>query len=210
MNKTAKPRKIGRPSGSSREQTLEKILASSLKLFSNKGFAATRLKDIAEDIGVTTPTLYKYFESKVPIYGAIFDSIYVDLIPKFEIAIGNSQTLREQLRGLLQVTMELHSNNPDITMFMATAAIETRRHEELATYFANRSSRFNLALQRMFDAAKARGEISHELETGNLISTFLGGIMGMSIAYQGIPGASLEKSVDVFIALMENSFFEGS
>lgn len=46
----------------------EKILLSSLKILSEKGFENTKLEDIARDAGVGKGTLYLYFKDKDDLY----------------------------------------------------------------------------------------------------------------------------------------------
>lgn len=52
-------------------ETAEKILSTSLHLFAQKGFAATSVGDIADEVGVVRSALYKHFESKQAIMEGI-------------------------------------------------------------------------------------------------------------------------------------------
>lgn len=47
--------------------TKEKILNSSLNLFSTKGYKAVSVRDIASDVGIKASSLYNHFESKQDI-----------------------------------------------------------------------------------------------------------------------------------------------
>src|SRR4030042_3852116 len=49
----------------------EKILQSSIKLFSEKGFNAATSKEIAKDAGISEGTIFKYFKTKKDILKAI-------------------------------------------------------------------------------------------------------------------------------------------
>lgn len=51
--------------------TKERILQKALQLFAQKGYMATSMSDIAKQLGITKPALYKHYASKQ----AIFDSI---------------------------------------------------------------------------------------------------------------------------------------
>lgn len=51
--------------------TKERILQEALQLFAQKGYMATSMSDIAKQLGITKPALYKHYASKQ----AIFDSI---------------------------------------------------------------------------------------------------------------------------------------
>ena len=47
------------------------LVAAALQLFANRGFAATRLEDVATVAGVSKGTVYLYFESKEQLFEAV-------------------------------------------------------------------------------------------------------------------------------------------
>ena len=49
----------------------QEILDAALSLFAEKGFAATRLEEIAARAGVSKGTIYLYFESKEAVFKAL-------------------------------------------------------------------------------------------------------------------------------------------
>lgn len=53
--------------------TRDRILDISERLFAEKGFEATTLRDIAREVGIQNPSLYKHFESKAEIYENVLD-----------------------------------------------------------------------------------------------------------------------------------------
>ncbi len=55
-----------------REEKKNQILAGALQLFATKGLFATKIKDIAETVGMAQGLIYHYYKSK--------DEIYVELI----------------------------------------------------------------------------------------------------------------------------------
>ncbi|MBK9089528.1 MAG: TetR/AcrR family transcriptional regulator [Holophagales bacterium] len=70
-------------------------------LFTNRGYAATSVREIVEMAGVTKPALYYHFDSKEGIYLAILD----DLVKIADEGIAASRvasgTARERLEGFL-------------------------------------------------------------------------------------------------------------
>jgi TetR/AcrR family transcriptional regulator len=54
-------------------RSADRILNSSLKLFSDKGYDATSVREICEAAGVTKPTLYHFYGSKEGVYRALVD-----------------------------------------------------------------------------------------------------------------------------------------
>jgi AcrR family transcriptional regulator len=49
----------------------ERILQEATKLFSEFGYAGTRMTDVAAAIGVTKPIVYRYFDSKQALFEAL-------------------------------------------------------------------------------------------------------------------------------------------
>ncbi|MGN0804808.1 MAG: TetR/AcrR family transcriptional regulator [Candidatus Coproplasma sp.] len=55
--------------------TKERILNEAVKLFSQKGYDAVSVADIADAVGIKAPSLYKHYKSKRDIFDSILDKI---------------------------------------------------------------------------------------------------------------------------------------
>lgn len=55
--------------------TKQRILQEALNLFSEKGYNAVYVGDIAQAVGIKAPSLYKHFKSKQDIFDAILDEM---------------------------------------------------------------------------------------------------------------------------------------
>ena len=55
------------------KSTREQIIEESLSLFSQRGFDAVSVKEIANAVGIKAPSIYKHFKSKQDIFNAILD-----------------------------------------------------------------------------------------------------------------------------------------
>jgi AcrR family transcriptional regulator len=64
-----------------KEARPQEILAAALALFAERGFAATRLDDVARRAGVTKGTLYLYFPNKQKLFEAV---VRQALVPNLE------------------------------------------------------------------------------------------------------------------------------
>ena len=60
------------------------IMAAGLKIFSERGFAATRLEDVAEAADISKATIYLYFDSKADLLKAIVRQIVSPRIGELE------------------------------------------------------------------------------------------------------------------------------
>ena len=56
------------------------LMAAALELFVEKGFAATRLDDVAARAGVSKGTLYLYFDSKEALFKAVIQEGIVPIL----------------------------------------------------------------------------------------------------------------------------------
>jgi AcrR family transcriptional regulator len=57
----------------------DRIFASALRHFSEKGFAATSLREVALDAQTTKPMIYYYFKSKEGLYSSIVQQILEEM-----------------------------------------------------------------------------------------------------------------------------------
>ena len=65
-----------------KKSTPDQILDAAERHFAERGFAAASLGEIADDVGIRTPSLYKHFESKQALYHAVLKRL---LDPYFEM-----------------------------------------------------------------------------------------------------------------------------
>ncbi len=77
----------------------EEIVAAALEEFVERGFAATRLADVARRAGVTKGTVYLYFESKEALFRAVIRQTIVPVIAQGESI---AQTFEGSARDLLE------------------------------------------------------------------------------------------------------------
>lgn len=79
-----------------------KILAVSLDLFVNRGFAATRIADIAAEAGVSAGLLYHYFPSKDDVLVALLQSS----LPRMEAAAQELEALELPVADKIRLALQ--------------------------------------------------------------------------------------------------------
>ena len=53
--------------------TPERILDAAEDLFAEKGYSATSLGDVADKVGIRSPSLYNHFKNKEALYQAVLN-----------------------------------------------------------------------------------------------------------------------------------------
>ncbi|QGZ39931.1 TetR family transcriptional regulator [Pseudoduganella flava] len=82
----------------------QELLAAALDLFVDRGYAATRLEDVARRAGVSKGTLYLYFENKQELFKAVVRENVVQVIGQAEsdMAAAEDASCTELLRTMLR------------------------------------------------------------------------------------------------------------
>ena len=88
------------------EETRERILEAALKLFHDRGFDSTTMRDIAAKAGMAIGAAYYYFDSKDAIVLAFYDRARTEMGPRIEEALAETRDLRERLRRVIQIKLD--------------------------------------------------------------------------------------------------------
>jgi AcrR family transcriptional regulator len=135
------------------------IVAASLACFAERGFAATRLEDVARRAGITKGTLYLYFSNKEELFKAVVRQAVVANIIRGEALVAQSSepapVVLEQLIGRLQEAMVAPASAiPKIVV------AEAGNFPDIARFYLKEVIQRGLGLfQRVLKAGVARGEL---------------------------------------------------
>lgn len=75
----------------------ERILAASRDLFTNKGFDAVPIREIAKAAGVNSALIYYYFQDKEELYRQVLVSVFGSLIGRVRETLGRGEGSPESL-----------------------------------------------------------------------------------------------------------------
>lgn len=64
--------------------TADRIFKVSWRLFLERGYEATNIRDICKEVGVGLPTLYYHFESKEKLFYGLYDNSWLGYLNNFE------------------------------------------------------------------------------------------------------------------------------
>ena len=84
-----------------KKQVRQAILDSAFDLFSERGYHATTLQEVAEFAGVGVSSLYSYFPSKLHLLYAVFEPWHKDAYAQLEKRVLRLKSPRERLRAVL-------------------------------------------------------------------------------------------------------------
>ena len=138
--------------------TKRRIIAEALTLFSERGYEAVTVADIAKAVGVKAPALYKHFKSKLDIFNAIF----IDMKNSYDRQTSSMNLdgtdaakdrdiyLNADIDGIVRMSVNLflyfiHDEN--VRKFRKMLAIEMYGNKQLAAVYNERFVDFPLSYQ---------------------------------------------------------------
>ncbi|HEY7674708.1 MAG TPA: TetR/AcrR family transcriptional regulator [Burkholderiales bacterium] len=190
-----------------KESRPSELLQAALELFVERGFAATRLEDIASRAGVSKGTLYLYFKSKDDLFKAVVRGGLLPAIVKAEGLIGQSagstgELLRAVVTGLWSnVGGTLLSGIPKLII------AESGNFPEIAQfYYREVIQRVVAVIAGILKQGIQRGEL-RRLDVDPTARAMVGPILLMMLwrhSFQGFESAPLaiERYFDSYLTLV--------
>ncbi len=142
-----------------KEARPQELLQAALSLFVEKGFAATRIDEVAKQAGVSKGTLYLYYPSKEELFKAVVRQNLSSLIAEGQqMAAAFEGSSAELLRCLMQTWWERVGDTPVAGIHKIVLA-EVRNFPELAQFYTDEVI---VPADELFTTAVQRGVLSGE------------------------------------------------
>jgi AcrR family transcriptional regulator len=101
--------------------TEEKIKEAARVVFTSKGYAATKVRDIAAEANINLALVNYYFRSKEKLFELIMAETIQKLFAKIQPIINNeSTTISEKLEAIAGAYIDLLIENPDLPLFFVS------------------------------------------------------------------------------------------
>jgi AcrR family transcriptional regulator len=114
------------------------ILGAAFEEFVERGYAATRLEDVAKRAGVTKGTIYFYFETKERVFDEMIRHVSASLFPQLDGFVSKLQgSYAERLRALI--------------VFVYGRIAEDRAARETLRFLISEGARFPDLVDRHYD-----------------------------------------------------------
>lgn len=181
-----------RPAGRRWERRSEarprEIVAAAVQLFTERGYAATRMEDVAARAGVTKATVYLYFADKPRLFEAVVREAMSPKIDRVEAMIaefdGSTLTLLRMLLTFFEGLLDT-SYGGIVRMIVA----ESTTFPELSELYADLVLRRGVALMTgIIERGVARGEL-RDVDARAVVPLVMGPVVLLGIfrhAFRGL------------------------
>jgi AcrR family transcriptional regulator len=115
----AKAKTSKKPKPAIEPSTEERIKEAARKLFTQKGFAATRTRDIAEEAGINLALLNYYFRSKQKLFDLVMMENFQEFIKGITVNFTDeSMTFDQRIDRIVAAYVDMLTRLPDLPMFI--------------------------------------------------------------------------------------------
>lgn len=143
------------------ERTKAALLDAAAQEFARSGFAAARVEDIAQRVGIAKRLVFYYFNSKEQLYIATLEDAYAKIRASEQALTDASLTPREALQRICTATFDYYVQHPGFVRLVASENIEGGAF--LAKSAIVKQS--NEGIIRLLDNVLARGRADGTLRT---------------------------------------------
>ncbi|WP_338848570.1 TetR/AcrR family transcriptional regulator [Massilia sp. W12] len=187
----------------------QELLAAALDIFVERGFAMTRLEDVARRAGVSKGTLYLYFTNKEELFKAVVRENIVPTLGQAEDMAANHQGSASELLRCIVLGWWERVGNTKLSGITKLMLSESGNFPELARFYQEEViMRSDAIVRKLLQRGVDSGEFRAELHTGNssltkvMVSPILMLMLwqhsfGMNAGLQIDPQTYLEEYLDL-------------
>lgn len=95
-----------------------RIIEAAKVVFVRKGYEATKMGDIAAEVGISRTAMHYYFRTKEILFEAIFEQLMGSLLPNIKAIMDEEGTILEKLPKVIDQYLAALHNNPLFPVFV--------------------------------------------------------------------------------------------
>jgi AcrR family transcriptional regulator len=108
------------------EETRTRILDAALRLFRERGFEQTTMREVAAEAGVATGGAYYYFRSKEELVMAFYLRTSDEAREKFAEAIAANKELKKRIRAMIDLKFAQFAEHRELMVALLKAGVDPR------------------------------------------------------------------------------------
>jgi AcrR family transcriptional regulator len=154
VNQAAAPQ----PSGAKAERTRSVILTAAEELFATHGYAATRLEDVADTVGLTRAALFYYFRDKQALYDAMLKNAFGALAEHFNTVLTATKgSIAERLELSVEAFVDAVVARPSLARLILRYVADAKEQPPQDLLSANNQILLNF--WSLFQKGRKSGEL---------------------------------------------------
>lgn len=139
-----------------REERRDRILDAAATVFSRRAFNHASMNEIAQEAGVGKPTLYRYFDSKDALFGAVFETALDELEGRLADVLRRPLGIEALITALISEIVPMFRDHLVVQLMDEKGALADRSKRRI---FRERRARIGGYLASAMSAGIRAGEL---------------------------------------------------
>ena len=135
----------------------QRILDSAMRLFAQKGYAATSVREIVQDAQATNPMLYYYFQNKEGVFLKLLEIAFSLQEQAVERTLNMDAPFYEKVRALLDIHIQTLFSSPHAVRFIYAALFSAQESRPNFDHHRKRTKSIQ-RIQMMFEEGVRCGD----------------------------------------------------
>jgi AcrR family transcriptional regulator len=167
------------------------LLDIAAKLFAERGFKNTTVRDIADAAGILSGSLYHHFDSKEAMVDELLDSFQTELWREYDAIEASGRSPKEKLEAVVRASFDaIDQHHSEVAIFQTDAVFLSQF--ERFSYLQERNVRFRDLWTRLLREGVAEGELRADLDV-ELVYRFLRDTVWVAVRWYR-PGGDLSPT----------------
>lgn len=172
-------------------------LEAAIECFWQRGYEATSVRDLANKMGLSAPSLYNTYGDKHALFVQALEH-YLDHSTRARIErLEKSLPPKQAIRRFIEEIIERSVNDRERRgCFLINSALEVAPHDrELGALIADRLAEIEAFFRRSIKAAQAKGHVPRDRIAKDLARLLLGVLLGIRVLARSKPERVLLEGV---------------
>ena len=172
-------------------------LEAAIECFWRRGYKATSVRDLADKMGISAPSLYNAYGDKHALFAQALEH-YLDRSTRARIKrLEDSLPPKQAIRRFIEEIIERSVNDRERRgCFLINSALEVAPHDkELGALIADRLGEIETFFRRSIKAAQADGAVPRKRVAKDIARLLLGVLLGIRVLARSKPERALLEGV---------------
>jgi TetR/AcrR family transcriptional regulator len=161
------------PQRSRAERTRAAVLEAAEAIFADKGFAATRLEDVADRVGIRRASIVYYFRDKQELYHAVLASVFGGLHARISEALSRPDPLAARIEACVGAWVDYVGARPSIARLILREVADAAPERRPAV-IEHTQPFFELVRKQVYERAEGEDARLSPIDPVHLASTIAG------------------------------------
>ena len=150
----------------------QQIVETAIKLIADKGIQNLTTKNLAKEIGISEPALYRHFSNKLEILKAVITNFQIKMQPALE-KLNKSVNSLNKIESFILEHLKIISQNPDFAKVIFSEA-NFQNKEDLILKMNKMMNQSHKILETVVQLGQSKNEIRTDVNSLSMVRIIIG------------------------------------